>query len=97
MAAKKQTLHHECAIVRTILVTHYTLNMSTGAKSEDRQEWVTRPCGSPLFSDDDRATGRCKSCDRGWNHPDNYRADGPRPEVVEGESASGEAERTERV
>jgi hypothetical protein len=41
-----------------------------------KQEWVTRPCDVPIFN----KRHECMSCSRGWNHPNNYRADGPRPE-----------------
>ncbi len=34
------------------------------------QEWATRACGMPLFSDLERASGVCTSCASGWSHPE---------------------------
>ncbi len=69
-----------CKVIRTQLITRTTINMRTGKSYGDEQtHWVTRPCGTPLFGND---TDTCRSCARGWNHPNNYRADGPRPTEV---------------
>jgi hypothetical protein len=35
------------------------------------QEWTTRACDMPLFSDAERASGVCRSCASGWTHPEN--------------------------
>jgi hypothetical protein len=64
-----------CIRVRTSLIT--TIDIDTGAPTH--RKWVTGPCGAPLFTDKDRETGHCRSCRRGWVHPDNYPADGARP------------------
>jgi len=79
--ADRPKLHHACTVVRTCLVTRGTMNLTTGAFAEGEKAWETKPCGVPLFSEDERRAGTCKSCARGWNHPNNYRADGPRPET----------------
>ena len=34
-----------------------------------------QPCGIPLYSDLEVETGTCKSCRRGWTHPENYPTD----------------------
>ena len=34
------------------------------------QEWTTRACDIPLFSDAERASGICRSCASGWSHPE---------------------------
>lgn len=47
--------------------------MSTGEKSKMKEEWVTEKCGTPLFSNDDKINGECKSCKKGWTHENNYR------------------------
>jgi len=36
------------------------------------QEWTTRACGMPLFSDLERASGVCRSCASGWTHPEDH-------------------------
>src|SRR5690606_8452208 len=41
-------------------------------KDEGRQEWRDEPCGTPLFSGDNRKDGICRSCASGWTHPENY-------------------------
>lgn len=74
MASAKKTFHHFCTTVRTSLVTHSTLNLSTGERTEGASEWVTGACSAGLFSDAARASGVCSSCARGWTHPKNYRA-----------------------
>lgn len=77
---KAKKAFQDCTVVRTVFRTYGTLNIETGAKIEDRKAWETEPCGTPLFSDEERAKGVCSSCAKGWNHPENYRADGPRPD-----------------
>ena len=37
-----------------------------------REWWETRECGSPLFSEEERATGVCRSCLRGWMVPTQF-------------------------
>jgi hypothetical protein len=60
----------DCTQMRRKLVTHSSLNMATGETTPGRQEWVTEPCGTPLFG----AKGQtlCRSCLSGWTHPNNY-------------------------
>ncbi len=36
------------------------------------QEWTTRACGMPLFSNLERASGVCRSCASGWTHPEDH-------------------------
>jgi len=63
---------HACMQIRRKLVTHSTLNMMTGETAEAGQEWHTEACGAPLWSDEERETGFCRSCLSGWTHPDNF-------------------------
>lgn len=74
-----------CEVLRTALRTTSHYNMVTGERSGPIEStWVTEPCGTPLFLAHEKAARQCRSCQRGWNHPNNYRADGPRPTVEEG-------------
>lgn len=66
--------HHSCTVVRTMLIKHSTLSLRTGAVTEGASEWVTRPCGVPLFSDTEQVSGQCRSCADGWTAPTNYPA-----------------------
>lgn len=65
----------ECKKLRRMLIRHGTLNLGTGETEPGRQEWVTRPCGVPLFTDKDKANGLCSGCLSGWTHPENYPAE----------------------
>lgn len=60
-----------CPTMRRKLVTFGLLDPNTGAIVEDRKEWVTEPCGAPLFGKD-REAGICRSCARGWRHEHNF-------------------------
>lgn len=75
----KPRRHNDCTVIRTMLLKHSVLSLATGEVQPTGEEWVTRPCGVPLFGDAERARGTCRGCAGGFNHPDNYRADGPRP------------------
>jgi hypothetical protein len=61
-----------CTVMRRVLVKHSTLDLETGQYVQGKEEWVTRPCGKPLFSDAEKQSGKCKSCQKGWTHPENY-------------------------
>ena len=63
---------NSCTKQRRYLVTHSTLNMTSGESTQGKQEWIEEPCGKPLFGDEERKTGICKSCASGWTHPNNY-------------------------
>lgn len=67
-----------CKVVRTMLIVHSFMEFGSGKMTSDplKEEWVTKPCDTPIF---DKGK-ECSGCRRGWNHPNNYRADGPRPE-----------------
>lgn len=73
----RQKGHDSCQVVRRMLVTHGTMRFNCGADTyrETGKEWVTRACAVPLFSDEERARGECRSCASGWTHPNNYRAE----------------------
>lgn len=66
----KQRLHHTCTVMRRKLRRHGKL--TDGEIQFTHEEWVTEPCGSPLFSGDDEIAGVCRSCKSGWSHPNNY-------------------------
>ena len=60
----------ECPVMRRKLVRSYTFDLVTGERKSTGEEWVTEPCGVPLF---ERAQiGKCKACAEGWTHPENY-------------------------
>lgn len=63
-----------CKVMRTMLVKSGTLNMATGASSITKEEWVTKPCGTPHFRE---PGSKCRACESGWTHPQNYPADSP--------------------
>lgn len=69
-----------CTQMRRKLVSYGAMNIGAGVTNgaEVRSEWVTEPCGAPLFG----AKGEtlCRSCLSGWTHPNNY------PVAGEGES-----------
>lgn len=60
-----------CPTMRRKLVTHSTLNIINGERGKERQEWVTEPCGVPLFGKE-AAKGVCRGCERGWQTEHNY-------------------------
>lgn len=66
---------YACTVIRRALLRHGTLDLATGDAAMTREEWVTRPCGTPLFNALERQRGECSSCMRGWTHPENYRVD----------------------
>jgi len=70
--ARKKKQHHSCTVVRRKLVTRGTLNIATGVSEMGDGEWVTEPCNVPLFGDEERKIGVCRSCASGWTHEHNY-------------------------
>lgn len=75
-------LHTNCTVLRRMMVTNAVFSLATGATTATSEEWVTQPCGSPLFDTPAQKAGVCQSCADGWSHPHNYRADGPRPRAA---------------
>lgn len=67
----KRAYHHSCTIIRTVKVTHSTLNMVSGKTTEGKTEIVTKPCGIPLFGKPHSTTGVCRHCAEGWSVKDN--------------------------
>jgi hypothetical protein len=62
---------HSCTISRIVVRSYGTLNIITGKVGPMvRGEPETGPCNVPLFGDD-TASGVCRSCRSGWEHPDN--------------------------
>jgi len=55
-----------CTIQRTKKVTRGTMNIATGQFTWKAPEIVTEPCSTPLFYNDECATGICRSCKHGW-------------------------------
>ena len=62
---------NSCQQLRRALVRYGTLNLATGHYEEGHTERVVRKCEAPLFSPEERQTGRCRSCAMGWTTPDN--------------------------
>jgi hypothetical protein len=83
----------DCKIERRILVTHSKLDLQTGDSSVERQEWVTRECGTPLFSD----ARACKSCLSGWTHEHNYPTETGLAQIIVALPAVDVAERVEAI
>lgn len=79
----KRKGHDSCTVVRRVLVTHGTMRFNHGEDTYRKtgKEWQTKACGIPLFGDDERQRGTCKGCHKGWEHPHNYPADRPQPDV----------------
>lgn len=64
---------HACTVVRRMLIKTGAIDLKTGQTNMTGEQWETRACGAPLFSEAERETGICKSCAAGWTHPHNYR------------------------
>jgi hypothetical protein len=60
-----------CTIIRTFIVT----TMSPVTWEEQGKETVTGPCNTPLFGDEERRAGVCRSCRKGWEVEGNRFAD----------------------
>lgn len=71
---RKRKRFQSCTKMRTVLIRHQTLNLQTGETTENGSEWVTRPCGIPLFGVHTE-TGVCSRCLTGWEHPENFFAE----------------------
>lgn len=69
----KPTLQ-ECQTIRTMLVSSYSLNLTSGARSNHQEAWETVACATPLFTEAEMMAGECAACARGWATPTNYRA-----------------------
>lgn len=65
----EQTYFHLCTIQRTFVRS--TGILSGGEFVEVKKETVTEPCGTPLFSPKQQATGICGSCRKGWEVENN--------------------------
>lgn len=70
--APRPVMHHSCTVLRRMLIRHSTVSLSTGVRTEGREEWVTKECGIPLFSEKECASGICRSCAKGWTSPNNF-------------------------
>lgn len=59
-----------CQVKRRWLVRHHTLNLVTGkTEPTGKEEWIEGPCGIPHFRE---PGSKCRSCEKGWTHPENY-------------------------
>ena len=75
LAEERETRHPGCCpVVRTILRKHVAFSGEVLS-----EKWGEEFCNVPLFGEQ-VAKGICLSCERGWNHPENYISGGPRPE-----------------
>jgi hypothetical protein len=61
-----------CAVMRRMLVKHGLININTGETRSGPEEWITRACDTPLFTEPERTSGKCRACAKGWTHPHNY-------------------------
>lgn len=55
-----------CTILRRVEVNTYTFNIVTGKKTHVSSETVIENCNTPLFTEQERITGICKSCRSGY-------------------------------
>jgi len=65
----------DCQVMRRKLKRTYTVTLGTCQEKDHKETWVDEKCGSPLWSDEERKSGECKSCKSGWTHKNNYRID----------------------
>jgi len=64
------TPFHSCRVERRVTTTAGRLDLATGETVFDGPETTeVRECGTPLFSDERRASGICRSCAEGWEAP----------------------------
>jgi hypothetical protein len=56
-----------CTIKRIMKITSYRMDMLTGALSDEVTETRERLCATPLFHPDERQTGICNSCAKGFS------------------------------
>ena len=56
-----------CTIQRRVLVKTYKWNLATNEKVLEKEEIVVGPCDTPLFGTNDRKTGVCSACSKGWS------------------------------
>lgn len=59
--------HNLCTVTRIKQVKSYSLNIVSGERSDPTEYVVTEACGVPLFGDEERRTGVCRSCHQGWD------------------------------
>ncbi len=71
-----------CRIERRRVVRHYAMNPYTGELTGQGGESVeVEPCGAPLFDDEHRARGVCRSCASGWECAENVPTDRGRAQL----------------
>lgn len=59
-----------CPTLRRKRLTFTSLNIMTGVLADDeRTEWRTESCGTPLFTNDGPV---CRSCAKGWKMLGSY-------------------------
>jgi hypothetical protein len=69
---KKPKTYWDCQIERRMLITSGSLDINTGEITNKSQRWEVRACRGPLFGDDEKQRGACRSCVSGWTHENNY-------------------------
>jgi hypothetical protein len=67
---------YSCTVMRRKKVTTTTLSLVTGKRGPESHAWLEEPCGVPLFGKAEQEAGKCRSCAKGWTHPDNYPVEG---------------------
>jgi len=63
----KAKLFSSCGVEHLKHVTISTWNLATGEKTLKSETDVVELCGTPLFGKDEKATGICNSCLKGWS------------------------------
>jgi hypothetical protein len=58
-----------CTVMRRIKVKAGLANPESGDINFTIGEWVTEPCGNPLFGTEEITSGKCRACASGWTHP----------------------------
>ena len=85
MRKKRKAQHDSCTIQRDVLLKHGYLDSQTASFVETSREQVVKACAIPLFGDDDKARGVCRSCSEGWEHAENrFATDAERKRATEG-------------
>jgi hypothetical protein len=63
-----------CPVLRHKRVVHGVMSLSTGTVTQERVEWESAPCGTPLFQERERSAMSCVSCLSGWGNGHNHDA-----------------------
>jgi hypothetical protein len=73
MAAIQGLRVHTCTVIRRKLVKFG--HLGPDGPVWEGEEWRIEPCATPLFTDVEQTSGRCRSCVSGWRTDNNYPVD----------------------